>query len=285
MLIFETVTALQAYLDTQRSTHHIAFVPTMGALHDGHLELIRNAKSKSETLPICTVCSIFVNPTQFGDPKDLEKYPRTVESDAEMLRTVGCDVLFLPSVAEVYPADWETPKFDFGALATVMEGASRIGHFAGVGQVVHRLLSIVQPQSLYLGQKDYQQVAIIRDMVERQLGWAFPRIEMVPIVREPDGLAMSSRNVRLSTAGRRAAAGISQTLFAAQKQAEKADNPAQIRDYVLQQYAQLGFDVDYVSAANAKTLMPVDTWATDGVVLCVVVRIDGVRLLDNIILR
>jgi pantoate--beta-alanine ligase len=122
-------------------------------------------------------------------------------------------------------------------------------------------------------------------MVERQLGWAFPRIEMVPIVREPDGLAMSSRNVRLSTAGRRAAAGISQTLFAAQKQAEKADNPAQIRDYVLQQYAQLGFDVDYVSAANAKTLMPVDTWATDGVVLCVVVRIDGVRLLDNIILR
>lgn len=283
MQIFRTVSELQVYLSAQKG-RKIAFIPTMGALHQGHLDLVRAAQ-KEDSAAI-TVCSIFVNPTQFGDPKDLEKYPRTEQVDADLLAGIGCNVLFLPSVAEVYPADWATPTFDFGDLATTMEGASRIGHFAGVGQVVHRLLSIVKPDYLYLGQKDYQQVAVIKDMVYRQLGWAHIKIVMVATAREADGLAMSSRNVRLSPAGRAAAAGISQTLFAARELSKQAAAPLAIQQFVIDEYKKLGFDVDYVALVNATNLAPIAAWPqqSNNAVCCVVVKIDGVRLLDNVLL-
>lgn len=287
MQIFHTVADLSQYLDSMRATHHIAFVPTMGALHDGHLELVRIAHQQNASKPVLVVCSIFVNPTQFGDPKDLEKYPRTLDSDCAQLRTVGCDAVFAPSVQEVYPADWQTPKFDFGHLVKSMEGASRPGHFAGVGQVVHRLLCIVAPDFLLLGQKDFQQVAVIKHMVYTLLGWKKPKIVVAPIVREPDGLAMSSRNVRLSPTGRAAAAGISQTLFQAQKLAETAETLAEVGEFVRQNYDKLNFDVDYVEVIDRDSLQPAAEWADapSGAAICVVVRIDGVRLLDNVLLE
>ena len=283
MQTFHTIAEWQVYLSAQKG-RKIAFIPTMGALHQGHLDLVRAAQKEDSTA--ITVCSIFVNPTQFGDPKDLEKYPRTEQVDADLLANIGCEVLFLPSVAEVYPADWQTPAFDFGDLATTMEGASRIGHFAGVGQVVHRLLSIVKPDYLYLGQKDYQQVAVIKDMVYRQLGWADIKVVMVATAREADGLAMSSRNVRLSPTGRAAAAGISQTLFAARELSKQAAAPLDVQQFVIDEYKKLGFDVDYVALVNATSLAPISAWPqqNNNAVCCVVVKIDGVRLLDNILL-
>jgi pantoate--beta-alanine ligase len=283
MQTFRTVAELQVYL-AARKGRKIAFIPTMGALHQGHLDLVRAAQKQDADA--ITVCSIFVNPTQFGDPKDLEKYPRTEQIDAHLLAGIGCEVLFLPSVAEIYPADWITPAFDFGDIATTMEGASRVGHFAGVGQVVHRLLSIVKPDYLYLGQKDFQQVAVIKDMVYRQLAWQSPKIVMVATTRESDGLAMSSRNVRLSPAGRAAAAGISKTLFEAKNLAPQVENPLLLQKFVADKYAELGFDVDYVALVNAETLAPITVWPStaNAVVICVVVKIDGVRLLDNILL-
>lgn len=279
MDIFRTVSALRAALKGRQ----VAFVPTMGALHEGHLDLVRAAKGSEQGVYV--VCSIFVNPTQFGDAADLAKYPRTEESDCEKLASVGCDAVFLPSVEEIYPADWQTPPFDFGYLDTVMEGAQRKGHFAGVGQVVHRLLSIVEPQSLYLGQKDFQQVAVIKDMVYRQLGWEHLRVNVVPTVREIDGLAMSSRNVRLSAEGRKQAAEISQALFIAQGLAKvRPHTPESLRQFVQTRYERLHLEVDYVCAVDNRSLRPALAWedAPNGVSICVVVRIDGVRLLDNV---
>ncbi len=283
MEVFRTAAALRARLDLLRATRSVAFVPTMGALHEGHLDLVRAAFRNDANAFV--VCSIFVNPTQFGDAADLAKYPRTEESDCQKLQSVGCQAVFMPTVEEVYPADWQTPAFDFGYLDTVMEGAQRKGHFAGVGQVVHRLLSIVEPTNLYLGQKDFQQVAIIKDMVERQLQWALPRIVVVPTAREKDGLAMSSRNVRLSESGRAAAAAISQSLFIAQGLAHiRTHTPDTLRQFVEKRYTDLGLSVDYVSAVDNRSLRPALRWedAPNGVSLCVVVRIDGVRLLDNV---
>lgn len=168
----------------------VGFVPTMGALHNGHLSLVKACKNSCDI----AVTSVFVNPTQFNDPEDLKRYPRTPEKDAELLKTAGCDLVFMPSVEEIYP-EKDTRKFDFGYLETVMEGAKRPGHFNGVGQVVSRLFDIVQPHKAFFGMKDFQQVAIIKNMVN-QLKY---NIEIIPcpIVREESGLALSSRNALL----------------------------------------------------------------------------------------
>lgn len=283
MLLFKRVADLQAHLQTLRQSNKtIGFVPTMGALHDGHLQLIRQSQEAGNDI---TVCSIFVNPRQFDDKKDLELYPRPIEQDIEKLTSIHCDILFLPSVDEIYPNEWQTPDFDFGELDKTMEGAQRPGHFKGMAQVVHRLLWIVQPNRLYMGQKDFQQVAIVKNMLQ-QLDWSHIELVRAPIVREADGLAMSSRNVRLSPAGRAKAKYISQTLReAAERVASlspvqlKAWATAYLHDHQLE-------SIDYFEIINSDTLQTVETWdAAPSVAACTVVRVDGVRLLDNIILK
>lgn len=283
MLLFKRVADLQAHLQTLRQSNKtIGFVPTMGALHDGHLQLIRQSQEAGNDI---TVCSIFVNPRQFDDKKDLELYPRPIEQDIEKLTSIHCDILFLPTVDEIYPNEWQTPDFDFGELDKTMEGAQRPGHFKGMAQVVHRLLWIVQPNRLYMGQKDFQQVAIVKNMLQ-QLDWSHIELVRAPIVREADGLAMSSRNVRLSPAGRAKAKYISQTLREAAERVASL-SPAQLKAWATAYLHDHQLEsIDYFEIINSDTLQTVETWdAAPSVAACTVVRVDGVRLLDNIILK
>ena len=192
----------------------IGFVPTMGALHEGHLSLVTQCKKNSDV----AVVSVFVNPTQFNDPEDLKRYPRTPEKDCVLLETAGCDIAFLPSVEEIYP-EKDTRKFDFGYLESIMEGAKRPGHFNGVGQVVSRLFDIVQPDRAFFGMKDFQQVAIIKNMV-RQLNYTLEIIPC-PIVREESGLALSSRNALLDKEHKENAPHIYATLKKARELASR----------------------------------------------------------------
>lgn len=193
MEIFKEIGPLKAYLTQFRQTRHsIGFVPTMGALHPGHLALVQSAQ-KENTL---TVCSIFVNPTQFNNPNDLAKYPNTLHQDVELLRKVGCDVLFCPATSEMYLSQ-DHIWFDFGLLDKILEGEFRPGHFSGVGLVVSKLLNIVAPQRAYFGQKDFQQAMVVQKLI-KDLNFDV-ELKLAPIVRESDGLAMSSRNVRLTT--------------------------------------------------------------------------------------
>ncbi|BDS15163.1 pantoate--beta-alanine ligase [Aureispira anguillae] len=280
MYIFKTVHDLQQYLNLQqKQAKKIGFVPTMGALHLGHLTLVQKALQQHDIV----VCSIFVNPTQFGDAQDLDKYPRPIQNDIQKLEQLGCSVLFLPTVEEVYPKGLKTPDFDLGGLDQTMEGAHRPGHFKGVVQVVHRLLDIVQPHSLFMGQKDYQQFAIIKRMLE--LMNSFIQLVRVPIVREKDGLAMSSRNVRLSETGRKKACLISKLLFQAKEDAK--DKPlAEVRENALAFIALHEMDVDYFTIIDGDSLNTIQSFdQATTITACTTVRIDGVRLLDNIILR
>lgn len=281
MQIITTVSELQSRLNLFRiKKGKIGFVPTMGALHRGHTSLIR--KSVSENM--VTVCSIFVNPSQFDDKKDLDKYPRTLEKDSAMLKAVGCDIVFAPSVEEVYPPDLLVAlNIDFGSLDKTMEGAFRIGHFKGMSEVVKRFLDIVQPDNLYMGQKDFQQYSIVKNMIE-QLGLPV-RIVSCPIIREIDGLAMSSRNIRLSPEGRIKAAKISKILFEARKNAETLPLD-EVKRIALAQFSNNSYSVDYFSIVDTHTLEEVQNLEdANQVVLCTTIRVDGVRLLDNIILK
>lgn len=280
MYIFKPVNQLQHHLAQLRNQgHRIGFVPTMGALHQGHLTLVSTALKTCDQV----VCSIFVNPTQFDDAGDLDHYPRPIERDIAQLEAIGCSVLFLPPAEEVYPNGWETPVIDLGGLDQTMEGAIRPGHFAGVVQVVHRLLHIVQPHALYMGQKDYQQYAIVQRMLEQLQSPV--QLVRVPIVRETDGLAMSSRNARLSPEGRQRAALISSMLFQARQQAQ-TDSLTKVRQTALDFLQQNHLKADYFTIVNGDTLAPITSFEeAPTATACVVVRIDGVRLLDNIILR
>lgn len=280
MYIFKTVQALKQYLKTKQSQQQqIGFVPTMGALHLGHLTLIRTALAQNDVI----VCSIFVNPTQFGDQQDLDLYPRPIERDIEQLEQLGCHALFLPTVEEIYPEDLVSPTFDLAGLDQTMEGAHRPGHFAGVVQVVHRLLDIVAPNSLFMGQKDYQQFAIIKHMLK--LMNSPIKLVRVPIVREPDGLAMSSRNIRLSEAGRKQAQLISQTLFQAQEEAKTLSLKA-VKENAISFLTQHNLSIDYFEIIDGDQLRTIDTFdQATTVTACTTVNVDGVRLLDNIILK
>ena len=256
----------------------IGFVPTMGALHQGHLSLIVASKKTSDI----TVCSIFVNPTQFNDKKDLEKYPRTEEADLKLLLAANCDVVYLPSIDDIYPTDWVCPEFDFGDLDKVMEGAHRPGHFKGMSQVVHRLLWLVQPDKLFMGQKDFQQQTIVKKMLEL-LHW---KTELVrcEIVREADGLAMSSRNVRLNEEERQQALAISKTLFQLDKMRFSSPN-----DFCKWAIAELEkqslIKVEYVETVDSNTLQAVDNWNTkQELVCCIAAKVGEVRLIDNVLI-
>lgn len=279
MYVFKGSNDLQQYLRRLRSKDaSIGFVPTMGALHEGHLSLIRQSQADNQF----TICSIFVNPTQFNETSDLEKYPRTPGNDIAMLCGARCDVLFLPTVAEVYPAGLDTEvDVDLGQLDRVLEGKFRPGHFAGVVQVVRRLLNLVQPDRLYMGQKDYQQFTIIREMI-RQLKLPV-EIIMAPIVREPDGLAMSSRNTRLSPADRLAAPIIYKTLREA-RQLSKTKTPAAVRSWALEQLQTAGLRPEYFELVDGETLQPISALGdSDSAVACTAVWAGNVRLIDNVV--
>lgn len=253
----------------------IGFVPTMGALHQGHLSLVMRSKRENEV----TVVSIFVNPTQFNDSRDLEKYPRTLDADINLLSQVGCDIVFAPTVDEMYP-EKDTRIFNFGTLETVMEGRHRPGHFNGVAQIVSKLFDAVQPHIAYFGEKDFQQLAIIREMV-KQLNYTIT-IAGCPIVRESSGLALSSRNMLLSAEEHKKAPIIYQILsesciFVAQKQ------PHEVRNWVLNKFQNTGLDVEYFVIVDGYSLQPVSSWnESDYIVGCIAVFCGKIRLIDNI---
>ena len=279
MELYTTITSLQNVLKAAHSKGlKIGFVPTMGALHQGHLSLVETAGSMCDIV----VVSIFVNPTQFNDKNDLANYPRTLESDMKLLSTTRCEYIFSPTVEEVYPIP-DTRKFDFGNLEAVMEGAFRPGHFNGVAQVVSRLFEIVLPDMAFFGRKDFQQMAIIRDLV-RQMN--FP-IEIVAcdIIREKDGLAMSSRNKLLLPEYRDCAPKIYQTLRDA-KYLANLKTVSEIKEYVLNQInATQLLRVEYFEIVDETTLMSVESWNEPGTkVGCIAVYAGKVRLIDNIIL-
>lgn len=257
----------------------IGFVPTMGALHDGHISLLRKAGEDD----MFTVCSIFVNPTQFNDPKDLEKYPVSTERDIELLINAGCNVLFLPEATEIYPPGADIPTYDFGYLDTILEGEKRPGHFKGVGQVVSRLLSVVEPDGLYMGQKDYQQCMVVRRLLELT-GRQQVRLEICPTCREADGLAMSSRNSRLSDPQRLLAIAIYQCLVSIQSKKDSADF-AVVQKECIDLLHDKGFETEYVALANAQDLQLLNGYsATTPMVALIAARIGEIRLIDNMLL-
>ncbi len=278
MLTFNKINDLQSFLSEKTITGLLGFVPTMGALHEGHISLIRRAKAENDIV----VCSIFVNPIQFNNPQDLEKYPRTLGKDCEMLSEAGCDVLFNPSEKEMYPEPVHE-EYRFGLLDQVMEGRFRPGHFKGVAIVVKRLFEIVKPHKAYFGEKDYQQLLVVKEMV-RQKG--IP-VEIIPcaIVREPDGLAMSSRNIRLSPSLRTAAPVIYQTLRELPAKRSQHSVTETIRWAIEQIEAVNPLKVEYLEISDALTLSPASHWDDfPSLIACIAVWAGDVRLIDNILI-
>jgi len=282
MVCLTQKTALAEFVERQRKGGAtLGFVPTMGALHQGHLSLVDRSALECD----CTVVSIFVNPTQFNQAEDLVLYPRPLKADMALLNVSSCGALFLPSVSEIYPGGAIVQQqWDFAGLDKGLEGQFRPGHFDGVAQVVKILLECVQPDVLYLGQKDYQQYAVVRKMVELE---QLPvDVRVCPTIREHDGLAMSSRNVRLSIQERAQATELSRTLFALRDQLQGAgsclpDMLAQARTWLA---ARPGITVEYLEAVDAETLSPVQHWnRTTTVLLCVAAWLGGVRLIDNVL--
>ena len=277
MKLVHTVQELRAELDIQRRAgKKIGLVPTMGALHEGHASLVRRAVKENDIV----VVSDFVNPTQFNDKNDLLKYPRTLDADCELLEKEGAAYVFAPSVEEVYPEP-DTRQFSYAPLDTVMEGKYRPGHFNGVCQVVSKLFMMVEPDKAYFGEKDFQQLAIIREMV-RQMDF---KLEIVgcPIVREHDGLALSSRNALLTDEQRHTALAISRALFASVEYS-KSHTLAETKQMVEQAIADTeGLELEYYEVVDGDTLQPVAEWAdAPYIVGCITVYCGKVRLIDNI---
>ncbi|WP_295731198.1 pantoate--beta-alanine ligase [uncultured Muribaculum sp.] len=255
----------------------VGFVPTMGALHAGHVSLIEKARADNDVV----VVSVFVNPTQFNNPDDLRTYPRTEEADAAKLREAGVDIAFFPTVEEIYPEP-DTRVFDLGPVAEVMEGAMRPGHFNGVAQVVSRLFRMVGPDRAYFGEKDFQQIAVIRRMVELE-GFDID-IVACPIRREADGLALSSRNVRLS-AEQRAAAPAIHRILAGSVEGARTKSVAQVKREVIDAINAVdGMEVEYYEIVDGADMRPIAGWddAAGEAVGCVTVYMGDVRLIDNI---
>lgn len=277
MIVVTTIDGLRAALASARTEgKSIGLVPTMGALHEGHASLVKRSVKENDV----TVVSVFVNPTQFNDKGDLERYPRTLEADCTLLSALGTDYVFAPSVEEVYPEP-DTRVFDFTPLDKVMEGIYRPGHFNGVAQIVSKLFMYVEPHRAYFGEKDFQQLAIIREMV-RQEGFNLDIIGC-PIVRETDGLALSSRNALLSTEQRHTALAISKALFASLEYA-KQHTLATTKQMVEEAIAATeGLELEYYEVVDGNTLQPVHNWdETEYIVGCITVYCGKVRLIDNI---
>jgi len=280
MIVFKTAADMHHFVaGTSAKGQQTGFVPTMGALHPGHISLINNAKKHNDLV----ICSIFVNPTQFNDSKDFERYPVTIERDIDQLEAAGCDVLFLPPVTEMYPdGTGRTRDYDLGYLETVLEGEFRPGHFQGVCQVVHRLLEIIPATRLYLGQKDYQQCMVLGKMVE--ITGLLTEICIVPTLREADGLAMSSRNMRLNEKERQQATAISRVLYHIKEQLAPGSLEA-LKANASRSLAEDGFRVDYVEIADAGTLQLAEQWdGKTALVALVAAFLNEVRLIDNMII-
>lgn len=282
MEILESAAALQTLTETwRREGRRIGFVPTMGALHEGHLQLVRTAAAENDVV----VVSIFVNPTQFNNADDFKFYPRTLETDAELLRGTGATVIFAPSVEQMYPRP-AVLRFDFGPLERVMEGAQRPGHFNGVGIVVSKLFHLARPHRAYFGQKDWQQVAVVKQLVA-DLSFDLEIISC-PTIREADGLAMSSRNRRLSPEARAVAPRLHEALQQAATGllggASPGDAQRQAAEW-LRQFPE--FELEYLEVADARTLEP--AWAAPSaeqpLVICLAAWLGGVRLIDNVLVE
>lgn len=278
MKIIRTVNELKEAVNALKAEgKSVGLVPTMGALHDGHISLVERARSGNDAV----VVSVFVNPTQFNNPDDLRTYPRTEEADCRRLDEAGVDIAFIPTVEEMYPEP-DTRQFDLGAVAAVMEGVMRPGHFNGVAQVVSRLFAMVNPDRAYFGEKDFQQIAVIRRMVELE---KFP-IEIVscPIKRESDGLALSSRNVRLSAHQREIAPNIHRVLKESVGRKLAGASLEEVKHWVtdsINAYPEM--EVEYYEIVNAADMQPVAEWGDcSEPVGCITVYLGDVRLIDNI---
>ncbi len=283
MILFKRAGDLHKYIEEQqRNDLKIGFVPTMGALHPGHLSLIERSLSGNDR----TVCSIFVNPTQFNDPEDLRKYPVTIEKDIFELERSGCDVLFLPPVQEIYPEGTDKRRnFDLGYLETVLEGKFRPGHFQGVCMVMDRLLKIVSPDNLYLGQKDYQQCMVIKRLINLNGMDKTTHLNICPTFRESDGLAMSSRNLRLNEEAREKATIIYRSLLFIKSSMHNM-SVSNAKAEAERMLTNAGFRVDYVEIAGADTLNLIDSWNGDKKIVALIAAfINNVRLIDNMIIN
>ena len=278
MKLIQKIDELRAELDACRKAGKtVGLVPTMGALHAGHASLVKRAVAENDVV----VVSDFVNPTQFNDKNDLVKYPRTLDADCKLLEAEGVAFVFAPSVEEIYPEP-DTRQFDNAPLDVVMEGKYRPGHFNGVCQIVSKLFLIVEPNRAYFGEKDFQQMAIIREMVRK---YPFEGLEIVgcPIVRESDGLALSSRNARLSAEQRVQALQISKSLFDSKEYA-KSHTLAETKAYVEDCIAKAeGLELEYFEIVDGKTLQNVSAWEDSSYIVgCITVYCGEVRLIDNI---
>jgi len=277
--IFTTRVALSGYISEQKAGgKSVGLVPTMGALHAGHLSLISEARKACDLV----VCSIFVNPTQFNDPNDLAKYPRPIEADVEMLKQAGCDVLFMPEVSEMY-IEGESWHINLNGLDNILEGKIRPGHYQGVTQIVKKLFDTVMPDKAFFGQKDYQQVKIITELVRQH---EIPvQLIMCPIIREDDGLAMSSRNVHLSADEHQRALVLSRALKLA---GDIFPNKpiAEVKKEVSQFVNQIsGVDLEYFEICDQETLQPVAVKNGRPLVALIAAKVGQIRLIDNVILR
>lgn len=282
MLLFKSVETLQGYLQKKRKEGlQIGFTPTMGALHQGHASLIKKAKADNDI----SICCIFVNPTQFNDPKDLEKYPRTEGHDIKILTGLENDILFYPTVDAVYPKNLHIPTFNFGQVDKVMEGKFRPGHFDGVVEVVYRLIDIVQPDRIYMGQKDFQQFTLIQHMLQQMQSKT--KLVVCPIIREEDGLALSSRNVRLTVENRKKAPIISKFLYQLKDWIASGLSIKEAETKAITQLSEVpDFRPEYLEIVDGHTLQPIEQMSdTDYVVACTAIWAGEIRLIDNVILK
>jgi pantoate--beta-alanine ligase len=274
--VFRKTNELQAFLASKSAKNRefsVGFVPTMGALHDGHLSLVHNSQIHSDI----TVVSIFVNPTQFNNPSDLAKYPRREGDDLKLLKDSKCDVVFIPDIPEVYPTGVPDYEMDFGVLNEVMEGKFRPGHFKGVAMVVERLFDMVKPQVAFFGEKDFQQLAVIRKMVAlRDLKIS---IRSLPTVREKNGLAMSSRNQRLSENGKNAAAIIFQTLQMGKNLLAKSNDLPAVKKKMIEHFNSGQLELEYLEISDEITLLPATSKENSRAFIAAIC--EGVRLIDN----
>ena len=276
MKVLKSKKTLIDYVERQREMgKKIGFAPTMGALHEGHLSLYKAAKKENDEV----ISSIFVNPTQFNNPDDFQKYPKTLEKDLELLEKAGVDAVYVPNVEEMYPDGLNSKKYDFDGLENEMEGKYRPGHFDGVGTIVEELFRQVQPHNAYFGEKDYQQLAIIKKMVEKT---KLPvKIHGIPTLREEDGLAMSSRNVRLTETQRKEATIIYETLTKV-KEWFKVISLEEIKQKVTDIFRNSNFELEYFVIADEKTLKETDFFYKDKNYRAFIVAYTGdVRLIDN----
>lgn len=282
MKIIDSIVELRHYLDSKRENGmSIGLVATMGALHEGHAALVRKSVSTCNL----TVSSIFVNPTQFNNSQDLLKYPNRIEEDCELLASVGCDVVFIPSVEEMYSNGKETLGISFGKIETVLEGAFRPGHFSGVGVIVSKLLNIVQPNFAFFGQKDLQQLAVIKKLVN-DLNIR-SQIVSIPTIRDKSGLAMSSRNLRLSEKETELAANIYRVIDLARKNILEGQSILTVLTSAKTAFENIdGLELEYLEVVNSDTMESLDSLSKDqNVSICVAAYIGDVRLIDNLYIK